>query len=74
MAFETDLVKKTYGTQMEPYTDREGNIIYNIPRYMNEPYGNRIRGKWLKVDINNNKPTDLFTISHIITKYRQSYS
>lgn len=74
MAFETDLVKKTYGTQMEPYTDREGNIIYNVPRYMNEPYGNRIRGKWLKVDINNNKPTDLFTISHIITKYRQSYS
>jgi hypothetical protein len=51
MAFETDIVNKTYGEDMEPYTDREGNIIYSVPRYMNEPYGNRIRGKWLKVNM-----------------------
>ena len=74
MAFETDLVNKTYGNSMEPYTDREGNIIYNVPRYQNEPYGNRIRGKWMKVSINNNEPTHLFTISHLITKFRQSFS
>jgi len=60
---------------MEPHTDREGNIIYNIPRYTNElGYGNRIRGKWLRVNIKNTDPTELSTISHIITKFRQSYS
>ena len=74
MAFETDLVNKTYGNSMEPYTDREGNIIYNIPRYENQSYGNRIRGKWMKVSINNENPTSLFTISHLITKFRQSFS
>jgi hypothetical protein len=74
LAFETDIVKKTYADSMEPYTDREGNIIYNIPRYENMPYGNRMRGKWMKVDIKNEEPTEYFTISHILTKYRQSYS
>ena len=74
MAFETDIVKKMYGTSMEPYTDREGNIIYNIPRYQNESYGNRIRGKWMKVGITNDNPTSLFTISHVITKFRRSFS
>jgi len=49
MAFETDIADKAFGSHMEPYTDREGNIIYNIPRYENKPYGNRIRGKWMKV-------------------------
>lgn len=73
-AFETDLVNKQYGESMEPYTDREGNIIYNIPRYQNMPYGNRIRGKWMKVNINNNNPSEYFTISHMITKFRQSFS
>ena len=74
MAFETDIVSKTYGTVIEPYTDREGNIIYNVPRYDNKPYGNRIRGKWMKVSINNEAPTQMFTISHLITKFRQSFS
>lgn len=74
LGFETDLVDKTYGEQMEPYTDREGNIIYNIPRYKNMPYGNRIRGKWMRVNILNNDPSEYFTISHVITKYRQSFS
>ena len=75
MSFETDIVNKTYGNNMEPYTDREGNIIYNIPRWSNEGgYGHRIRGKWLRVDINNTNPTEYFTLSHIVTKFRQSYS
>lgn len=75
MSFETDIVRKTYGDTMEPYTDREGNIIYNVPRYtVGEGYGNRIRGKWMRVNINNDNPTEYFTISHIITKFRQSYS
>jgi len=59
---------------MEPFTDREGNIIYNVPRYKNMPYGNRIRGKWMKVGIKNNNPSEYFTISHMITKFRQSFS
>ena len=75
MAFETDLVKKTYGNTMENHTDREGNIIYNVPRYSEYGgYGNRIRGKWMKVDIQNTNPKEYFTVSHIITKFRQSYS
>lgn len=74
LAFETDIVSKTYGTNMEPYTDREGNLIYNVPRFENKPYGNRIRGKWMRVAINKNEPTELFTLSHVITKFRQSFS
>ena len=60
--------------KLEPYTDREGNIVYNVPRYKDELYGNRMRGKWMKVSIVDESPSDLFTISHIITKFRQSYS
>ena len=75
MAFETDIVSKTFGDSREPYTDREGNIIYNIPRFTDQlGYGCRIRGKWLRVEINNNIPTELFTLSHAITKFRQSFS
>ena len=75
MAFETDIVSKTFGEFREPYTDREGNIIYNIPRFTDDlGYGCRIRGKWLRVEINNNNPTELFTLSHVITKFRQSFS
>lgn len=75
MAFETDITSKTFGSDMEPYTDREGNIIYNIPRFTNElGYGCRIRGKWMRVEINNNTPTELFTLSHVVTKFRQSFS
>jgi hypothetical protein len=59
---------------MEPYTDREGNILYNIPRYGNKQYGNRMRGKWMRVEINKENPTELFTLSHVITKFRQSFS
>lgn len=55
-------------------TDREGNICYAIPRYENKVYGNRVRGKWMKEDITNYDPKKVFCISHIITKFRQSYS
>lgn len=75
MAFETDIVSKTYGQFREPYTDREGNIIYSVPRHTNElGYGCRIRGKWMRVAINNDQPTELFTLSHVVTKFRQSFS
>lgn len=74
MAFETDIVSRSLADK-EPYTDREGNIIYNIPRHTNElGYGCRIRGKWMRVEINNNSPVELFTLSHVITKFRQSFS
>lgn len=55
-------------------TDREGNIIYNVPRYGNEDYGNRLRGKWMKTDFSVTVPDETVSISHIITKFRQSYS
>lgn len=75
MSFETDIINKPYSGNMEPHTDREGNIIYNIPRYTTgDGYGNRVRGKWLRVNINSTNPTEYLTISHIITKFRQSYS
>ena len=74
MAFETDIVSRSLADK-ESYTDREGNIIYNIPRHTNElGYGCRIRGKWMRVEINNNSPIELFTLSHVITKFRQSFS
>lgn len=72
MKFETDLNSTT--NSIQPYTDREGNIIYNIPRFGDGEYGNRLRGKWMKVDFTANKPDQYTTISHVITKFRQSYS
>lgn len=74
-SFETDIMSKAAGSGMEPHTDREGNIIYNIPRYVQgDGYGNRMRGKWMLVNIETTDPAELFTISHVITKFRQSYS
>lgn len=74
MAFETDL----YSTDAKPelYTDREGNILYAIPRFDNQDYGSRLRGKWMKVKFTNDDESlsDNFTISHVITKFRQSFS
>jgi len=74
ISFETDLYSKTYAKMKDRYTDREGNILYTIPRFGNEDFGNRMRGKWMKVSINNNNPTNYSTISHTVTKFRQSYS
>lgn len=74
MAFETDL----YSTDAKPelYTDREGNILYAVPRFDNQDYGSRLRGKWMKVKFTNDDESlsDNFTISHVITKFRQSFS
>lgn len=74
MTFETDLYTSTRLNQKDAYTDREGNIIYNIPRFGNESYGNRLRGKWMKVEMKNENPGEYSTISHVITKFRQSFS
>lgn len=73
MSFQTDICNRNQ-YNVDAYTDREGNIIYNVPRYDNQQYGSRIRGKWMKVGINKIQPDDLFTISHVITKFRQSFS
>lgn len=71
--YETDICDKTYSTNTSDcITDREGNIQYPIPRCGNGDYGDRIRGKWMKVDINM-EPQNDFVISHILTKFRQSF-
>ena len=86
LSFETDLNQKTSGLKEDEikeagvYTDREGNICYTIPR---EKHNDstvdvsmplRLRGKWMKVDIVDQIPQQDFAISHVITKFRQSYS
>lgn len=73
MQFQTDIYDRN-SYDVEAYTDREGNLIYNIPRYDNQYYGSRMRGKWMRVGITKTQPNYLFTISHIITKFRQSFS
>lgn len=73
LSFETDIID-TNTNQIEGHTDREGNIIYNVPRYGSKEYGNRMRGKWMRTTINKVNPDDSFTISHVITKLRQSFS
>lgn len=70
--FMTDMYSTT--NNIEGTTDRENNILYAIPRFGAENYGNRMRGKWMKVSIKNNKSSEFFAISHIITKFRQSFS
>lgn len=71
-SFTTNIIDETKKNP-EGYTDREGNVRYAIPRYA-ENYGNRMRGKWLKVDIEDSKPKYEHSISHILTKFRQSFS
>lgn len=69
--FETDL-NSSSTSEDDGITDREGNLLYAIPRMNNSEYGDRIRGKWMKVTINNSNPTKDFALSHVITKFRQS--
>ena len=73
MAFTTDIVDRV---QRNPvgYTDREGNLLYDIPREKELSYGYRIRGRWMQVDMQDNDPDKTFAISHVITKFRQSFS
>lgn len=73
-SFKTDIYDKVYAFNSEIWTDREGNILYAIPRWGNEQYGNRLRGKWMETEFTTNSPTDFTTISHVITKFRQSFS
>lgn len=73
MSFTTDIVKKRIKNP-DGYTDREGNLLYNIPREKDEEYGYRIRGRWMQVDLEDKNPNRLFAISHVITKFRQSFS
>jgi hypothetical protein len=74
MSFKTDLYDTTVLFDTDMWTDREGNILYSIPRFANESYGNRMRGKWMEVKLETALPEKLTTISHIITKFRQSFS
>lgn len=71
-SFTTDMDSTEQDPEM--YTDRENNICYALPRLGSADYGDRLRGKWLKVDIVDDKPTELLAISHIITSVRKSYS
>lgn len=71
-AFRTDI--KTTNNKPNAVTDREGNIVYDIPRVGNNDWGDRMRGKWMVERITDNEPKQDYCISHIITKFRQSYS
>ena len=55
-------------------SDKECNIQYALPRYNNESYGNRLRGKWMDVIMTDNDPKRDYVISSIVTKTRQSFS
>lgn len=86
--FTTDLQDAFYGKlDKERITDREGNVSYAVPRAnsnatgderglypTNGEFGRRLRGKWMRVDIRDDAPKYEFAISHILTKFRQSYS
>lgn len=84
--FFTDLYNTTFGigTVFSQITNREGNINYPIPRAQfdnltqndiyNKYYGYRMRGKWMIETITDYNPTKNSSISHIITKFRQSYN
>lgn len=70
-----------YDYQYYQISDRESNIQYPIPRETfnlsnapTQPYGKRLRGKWMQVYIRDNKPSIDYTISHIITKFRKSFN
>ena len=75
-SFETDYCKTS--ASPEGYTDRENNIWYAIPRMpwsqTETRFGKRLRGKWMTTSITDFNPTDKFAISHVITKFRQSYN
>lgn len=73
--FSTNMYDDTVvGKDNMAISDRECNIRYVIPRYENADYGNRIRGKWMKVRIEDNQPQEDYVISSIITNTRISFS
>lgn len=72
LTFETELDQTSTKNLQGIYTNREGNICYAVPR--DSDGISRMRGKWMTVKITDNTPKQDFAISHIITKFRQSYS
>lgn len=61
--FTTDLNYSFVGQiqNVDTITDREGNILYPIPRYVEDlnefkEYGQRMRGKWMRVDVRDDNP------------------
>lgn len=57
---------------IDEYTNREGNICFPIPRCADGI--RRLRGKWMIEELLMNSNDDDHAISHIITKFRQSYN
>lgn len=53
---------------------REGEFKYAIPRWGEQNYGNRFRGKWMSQEMSIPQPTSDMAISQILTKVRTSYS
>lgn len=73
--FSTSMYDETSVGQNEmSISDRECNIQYVIPRYKNAEYGNRLRGKWMKVRIEDSNPKEDYVISNIVTNTRISFS
>ena len=57
---------------IDKYTNREGNICFPIPRCADRI--RRLRGKWMIEELLMNSNDNDHAISHIITKFRQSYN
>ena len=57
---------------VDEYTNREGNICFPIPRCADGI--RRLRGKWMIEEMLMNSNNGDHAISHIITKFRQSYN
>lgn len=57
---------------IDEYTNREGNICFPIPRCMDGI--RRLRGKWMIEELLMDSNDNDHAISHIITKFRQSYN
>ena len=57
---------------IDKYTNREGNICFPIPRCADGI--RRLRGKWMIEEVLMENSDDDHAISHIITKFRQSYN
>lgn len=57
---------------IDEYTNREGNICFPIPRCADGI--RRLRGKWMIEELLMNSNDNDHAISHIITKFRQSYN
>lgn len=73
--FTTNMYDKTVVSKDNmDITDRECNIKYVIPRYQNAEYGNRMRGTWMNVRMEDNNPQKDYVISNIMTNTRLSIS